>query len=379
MKNSLGKITIFLFAMTSLFSEDFIYDLKVDNNNPYLKEGVLLSLELNQTNSDIVLFFNFDIKKSDDYKFIRLDSIENDTYHNAQVNYLYLLYPLKKGVVEIEFELIKRVTHDDSIAYSYSGDRDNVKTLVTKDTLIPLPPLSLEVKALPKDTLLVGDFRLSHKIKTHQAKAYEPIPFNITLKGIGYPPLIDSILPKEVDFRKFTEKPIVSSKATKSGTHNQVIYPMALSHTKSFTLNSITFKAFNPKKEKSYELCIPEQKFNITKVPIEELIDKRDFPIVERVDWSGIEEILSYLLFFGAGYLSAMSIKWKRKESKKESSFEKRVKECRDKKELLQLLMSKNSKQFSFAIEALEGDLYRGQKIDFKEIKSKITTDVFYT
>lgn len=377
MRKNLGKITIFLFSITSLFAEDFIYDIKVDNRNPYLKEGIIFSLELNQTNPDMVLFFNFDIKKSDDYEFIRLDSIESDTYHNATAKYLYLIYPLRQGGVDIEFELIKKVTNDDSIAYSYSGDRDNVKTLVTKDTPTTLPTVSLEVKPLPKDTLFVGDFKLSHNIKKHQAKAYEPIPFNITLEGIGYPPLLNSILPKDGEFTKFTEKPIVNSKATKRGTHNKIVYPMAISHSKSFEVDSTVFKSFNPKTEKSYELSIPKQKFEIEEIAVDTLIDKRDFPAIEKTDWSWINTFFTYLLVFVAGYLTAINIKWIKekfikKEVKKENLWEKRVGECRDKKELLQLLMATNNKKFSTFIESLDGALYRGKKIDFKKIKRQV-------
>ena len=133
MKNSLGSI-LFLLLSTLIYGKDFIHDIRVDNENPYVKEGIVLSLELNQTNPDIVLLFNFDIKKSKDYEFRRLNSIEHDTYHNAHLKYIYLVYPLKEGHVEVEFNLLKKVTTDESITYSYSGDRDNVETLVTKDT-----------------------------------------------------------------------------------------------------------------------------------------------------------------------------------------------------------------------------------------------------
>ena len=370
MKNSLGKVIIFLLMLSVLYAEDFSYEIKVDNQTPYQKEGIVLSLELNQTNPDIVLFFNFDIKKSEDYSFTRLDSIENDTHHDVHVKYLYLLYPLKSGNVNIEFNLIKKVTNDESIAYSYSGDRDNVKGLVTQDTKITLPPLHLEVKSLPKGTLLVGDFKLKESIKQHQAKAYEPIPFNITLTGEGFPPLVDPILPKEGNFTRFTEKPEVHSRATKTGYQNRIIYPMALSHTENFTLNPILFKSFNPKTEKSYMLTIPTQHFEIKKVVVTELVDGENSPSTQKTDWSWIGELFSYLLVFIAGYITATSLKWQRKKSPKEpTSLEIKIKKSKDEKELLQLLLASQDKKFASTIEELERGLYHGKKINFNILK----------
>jgi len=359
MKNSLGSI-LFLLISSLLYAEDFTYDIRVDNPNPYVKEGVILTLDINQTNHDIVLLFNFDIKKSKNYSFTRLDSIENDTHHNAHIKYIYLLYPLKKGALDIEFNLLKKVTNDDSITYSYSGDRDNVKALVTEDTKIKLPPLALDVKAIPKDTLLVGEFKLTHTIKKHNLKAYEPIPFNITLEGTGYPPLVDTILPKGGDFTRFTEKPIVHSRAGIDGTKNRVVYPIAISSKDSFTLPKIGLKGFNPKTKKSYELTIPKQRFEIKKVAITNLIDKQDTPIATKQDWSWLYKLLSYILIFIAGYLTAITLKWQKKDTQKESTtLEVKIKKCKDKKELLQLLIASRDKKFASTIEELEGELYR--------------------
>jgi hypothetical protein len=373
MKNSLGKVTILLLMLSALYAEDFSYAIKVDNQTPYQKEGVILSLELNQTNPDIVLFFNFDIKKSKAYTFTRLDSVELDTHHNAHVNYLYLIYPLKEGVVDIEFNLIKKVTNDESITYSYSGDRDNVKTLSTEDTKITLPPLRLAVKPLPKGTRLVGDFKLKYSLKQHHAKAYEPIPFNITLTGEGFPPLVDPILPKEGNFTQFTEKPEVHSRATKTGYQNRIIYPIALSHTENFTLHPILLKSFNPKTQSSYELRIPAQSFEIKKVAVKELIDSKNIPSTPKTDWSWIGDFFRYLLVFIAGYITATSLKWQQKKSQKEpTTLETKIKKSKDEKELLPLLLASQDKKFASTIEALEGALYHGKKVDFNALKKRV-------
>ena len=77
-----------------LNAEDFTYTFNVDKPSPYVKEAVLLTLNLNQTNPDVVMLFNLDLVKSDAYTFQRLDIKETDNYHNTNVEYVYLIYPL---------------------------------------------------------------------------------------------------------------------------------------------------------------------------------------------------------------------------------------------------------------------------------------------
>lgn len=373
MKNNLGNVIIICLSLIALHAEDFTYTFKVNNQTPYVKEALILTLDLNQTRHDRVLLFNFKIKQSDDYRFQRLDIKETDTGHHAQVHYVYLIYPLSSGKIHIRFELIKKVTTEDSVTYSFSGDRDNVKGLVTVDTVVTLEPLLLQVKPLAPETLLVGDFNLTYTIPKHQAKTYEPLPFQVTFQGVGYPPLLKSILPKEGNFTRFTEQPIVKSIAGVQGFQNKVTYPMALSHSKSFTLAPIVIKAFNPKIEESYTLTIPAQNFDITQQKVTDLIDTVDAPKAWKEDWSWIKTFLGYLVVFGAGYLSALSWKWRKKSIKHvENPLVSKIQNAKDGKALLQLLMSIDSQQFNTSIDTLETSLYGEGKINLKTVKEEI-------
>jgi len=374
-KHNLGKILKLFIALSFVlvFAEDFTYSFHLDKQDPYLKEPVILTLDLNQSNHDIVLMFNFDLQKNDDYFFQRLDTEETDSHHNTQIHYVYLIYPLKSGEINISFDLMKKVTTDDSVAYSFSGDRDNVKGLVTTDIKITLPPLPLNVKKLPQGTALVGDFTLTHKFKKNKAEAYEPVPFEVKIEGSGYPPLLDNLLPKDVKFTVFTENPIVQSTHSRQGTQSSVLYPMALSGDNSFDLSPITIKAFNPKTMKSYELTVPEQHFTISKVDVNTLVDRTDYPKPLESDWSWLGSLFSYLVIFAAGYLTAISIKWKKKILLHTNDpFKEKIENCNDERSLLQLLMATESKKFVKSIEKLEKGLYGNGKINFKQVKQEI-------
>ncbi len=377
MKNSLGKAVLVLLCTLWLHAEDFKHHFTLSQSTAYIKEAVIMTLDLNQTNRDKVLFFQFTLKKSPDYEFHRLNVKETGENIAAKVHYEYLIYPLRSGNIVLHFNLIQKATTEENLAYSFSGDRDNVKGLTTVDTKIDLPPLTLKAKALPKGTSLVGDFSLTHSLKTNKAKAYEPLPFQVTIKGSGYPSLLKDLVPENNHFTLFKEKPIVNAVNSSHGTTSTVIYPMALSHSKSFDLGSIVLKAFNPKTKKSYELTIPKQYFDISKVDVKSLIDKIDSPKPLQSAWSWfatiLTSLLSYLVVFAAGYLTAISLKWKKKSTAQTSDpLKEKIEACKDEKALLQLLMATDSKQFALSIEKLEASLYGEGQTSFKKIKEEM-------
>ncbi len=380
-KHSLGRVLLLFvtlfFSFTFLKAEDFTYTFHVDNASPYVKEAVILTLDVNQTNHDIVLLFDFDLQKSKTYTFQRIGIEEIDAYHAAQIRYTYLIYPLQTGKVDLLFSLTQKATSDDSVAYSFSGDRDNVKTLVTKDSHINLPPLRLEVQALPLGTEIVGDFSVDYHVKTLKGKAYEPLPLQVSITGKGYPPVFENLLPIEGNFTRFTEAPHVKSLASIKGTQSTVTYPMALSHEKSFTLVALDIQAFNPKTEKSYTLRIPEQHFHIEDVNQTLLLDKVDRPIVKQSDWSWLQSLLKYLFVFGVGFFSAYIYKeaktWKKtKKSHPQAALMRKIKQSKDAKALLQVLLSHDVKKFQKEIDALEGLLYGKETKSLRQIKQEV-------
>ncbi len=382
-KHNLGKVLLLLSSFFALQAEDFTHTFHMDKTHAFVKEPVILTLELNQTNPHMVLLFNFDLVKSNAYNFQRVDTIETDIHqtqglHNARVKYTYLVYPLTPGDVDIHFRLLKKVTTDESVAYSFSGDRDTVKTLVTTDTSIALPPLRLSVKPIPQGTQIVGSFTLDYSIKKHTASAYEPLPYQVTLKGLGYPPLVKDLIPKDVNFTTFTEAPLVTSVASLQGAHTTVHYSMAFSHSKSFTSPSITLQAFDPMTEKTYSLTVPEQKFDIMEVAKSSLVDNVDNPSLLKSDWSWLTSLLTYALVFLAGYLTALSWKLSKKvQTKKDHPLKEKIQNCQDEKALLQVLMAYDPHRFSTSISMLENSLYGNDKISLRKIKqeAQVTMD----
>lgn len=370
-KHSLGKVLFLCFHIFWLQAGDFDYNIQVDKPQPYMKEGTLVTVTLKQTNHDIVLLFDFDLLKSADYTFQRVDIQEVDTYHAAEISYTYLVYPLKVGKIDVGFSLTQKATTDESVAYSFSGDRDNVKGLVTTNTHIDLSPLVLDVKPIPSGTALVGDFTLDYQVNIHDAEAFEPLPMQIRIKGKGYPPILETLYPQEGNFTQFTETPFVQSISTTQGTVNTVTYAMAFSAEKSFTLPPLVIKAFNPLTAKSYELLVPAQTFNVQASDSSKLLDKVDNPAPFKIDWSWLETFLSYLVVFVAGYLTALSLKWQKKTKQEAEPLKEKIQNASTHKQLLQILLSQDKKYFTGSIQKLENTLYADENTPLKHLKKE--------
>ncbi len=373
LKHSLGKFIIICLHIAWLYADDFDYKISVDKHQPYVKEAVLVSIEVKQSNHDIILLFDFDLKKSETYSFQRVGIQEVDDYHASQIRYTYLVYPLQAGKVNIQFKLIQKATSDESVAYSFSGDRDNVKSLVTRDTPIDLPPVIIDVKPLPKGTKLVGDFILDYQVNTHEAEAFEPLPLHISIQGKGYPPVLIDILPTSEHFTHFSETPFVHPYVNNKSEENKVSYAIALSSDTNFSLEDISINAFNPFTEKSYTLSIPKQSFTIHSIDNSTLVDSIDNPSPVTLDWSWFETFLSYLLVFFAGYLSAFSRKWNREKNsiENEHPVKEKIQASKTHKQLLQLLLSKDATYFSSPIKKLESTLYKEANISLHTIKQE--------
>ena len=373
MKQNRGRVAALLFALLSavVCAEDFDFTIHPSTLAPYEKEPVLLSIDINQTNPEPILLFLFDVNKSRHYRVEQINAIHDNTLHHAKEHYLYLLFPLKTGTMEVNFSLTKRVTNDDKVRYFFSGDRDDFKKLETTDSNIPVSPLKLQVKPLPKGTQLIGNFKLDYLFKPKKVEAYEPVSLRITIEGDGYPPLIENIYPKQEGVSIFASKPVLTRHVDEHTVHYKAVYDLALASGKSFDTLPVTLQAFDPKRQKRYTLTIPSEHIEVTRPDTATLVDKTDTPPPLQSSWREFGSFLGYLLAFGAGFLSAWLLKWHRKTKTKANPLAERIDESKEKKQLLQLLMAEDAQRFAPVIDRLEADLYGNESHTLKQLKQE--------
>ncbi|CAA6803171.1 MAG: Unknown protein [uncultured Sulfurovum sp.] len=364
----------FFFIVNVLYANDIAYSFHVSNEKPYEKEAIFLEVNLTQVDQSKVMLFKFSLKDSIEYKFHQVGFKEHEKYHDLRHEYTYLVYPKKSGKVLLEFEMRKSITDDDKVAYSISGDRDNVKGLEKEDIAVALKPLILEVKALPMGIDIVGNFTFEHTLDKIKTEAFEPINLKVELKGKGFLSSFN-LLEKSNSYRLFTQSPKFKTFHTKVGSSSSLKWDYAVSSENSFTLPSILLKAFNPQTQKIYDLSMPSYIVEVEKVDVSSLLDNEDYPArAKGIDWSFWSWAFSYVVVFVAGLLMPRDFFKKQKHvmQSKEAILSAKIKSTKTHKGLLDILLLENNMNFSKAIKALEGVVYNNEKTSLSKIKEMI-------
>jgi len=358
------RFLIFLTLFCIIQAKDIDYSFSIDNQAPYTKEPIILDVNITQLDHSKVMLFKFSPQKSDNYIFTQIYFKEDDKYHSLKHEYKYRIYPLKDGNISISFDMIKSVTTDNSVAYAISGDRDNIKSLVKTDTKEDIAPLVLNVKPTPKDTDLVGDFKLSYTIDKTTTKSYEPIYLHIELKGSGYLEPFE-IINKDKKYHIFSQKPKV--------TQNSIVWDYAISAKESFVLPKVTLNCFNPKTKQSYKLTIPTKNIEVKNIDSSSIVDKENTPPPFRgIDWSWVGWLFSYIIVFLSGFFMPRDI-FQKRFKRADKSFDDKIASIKTHKELLKFLLSYNSSKYSKAIKLLERAIYNKESISLDKIKGHVS------
>ena len=364
----------FFVLFNILYANDVAYSFHVSNKKPYEKEAIFLEVNLTQVDHAKVMLFKFSLKNSTAYDFHQVGFKEHEKYHDLREEYLYLIYPKKSGKVSLEFEMIRSLTDDDKVAYSISGDRDNVKGLQKEDVIVDLSPLNLEVKPLPKGVNLVGDFTLTHTLDKKETDAYDPINLSVELKGRGFLAPFELLEENKV-YKLFRQSPKAKIFHTQGGSSSSLVWDYAISAKESFTLPKVSLQAFNPDTEKVYDLGFSSYAVKVNQVDEALLLDKLDSPARSKgIDWDFWSWIFSYVVVFVAGWFMPRDLLKHKKvlEKSSEDILRDKMKEAKTHKALLEVLLIENRHDFQDAIRDLESVVYNGGNISLFKIKNSI-------
>jgi len=369
------KLYVLCILITSIYANDININMQLSKTQAYQGEVLVLDVNISQTDHSKVMLFQFSPKKSQAYLFYQVDFREDNRYHNLKHQYRYLIYPTSSGTVKIGFEMIKSITDDSKIAYSISGDRDNVKGLVKKDIPVTVAPLMLDIKALPNGVKFVGDYSLEYSIDKKSVDPYEPINIAIKIKGSGLPLKAFDIITKSKEYERFSQKPLLKTYHLQDSSKSTIEWSYALSAKESFMLDAIKLKAFNPKTQELYTLSIPKTSITVNAIDTKKLVDKIDSPKeAQSIDWGWLFLMISYMAVFVAGFLTPRDILGRfKKEIIIQSEFELEVESIKSKKELLSLLLAQNDRKFDALIEMLNSEIYQKDKHSLKKLKAMAT------
>ena len=379
MKKNLGKIILFLLLPFALFGDSNLasFALSANKKDALIKEPIEITFSADQKDHTNSMFFFLEVKKSDAYEVVLLDQVTKKiSNHNSSTTFKYLLFPLKSGDINVDFDFTIKVASDGGLAKVYTGGRDNVKWMDTVNSKIEVPTLHLHVSPLSEKVDLVGDFTLDAKLQKSDINQYGSANIRYTLSGAGYNEKSLQMLSKIANVTAFSQVTDIASKATPNGYEIKREYSYALRSKNNFTIPAIEIKAYSPKQNKYYTLKSQSYDIKVSSIDPKTLVDNKEFPPSKSYDFKNLKDIGIALLIFLAGFVSAKiapSLNFKRVKKQKFQD----IKESKTPKELIIVLLqnykSSISEKYIKELELLE---YKKSERSFQKIKSDLLKNI---
>ena len=346
-------ITLHLFAF-----EDFSYQLSTNRSKLIVNEPLVLTLTIDQKKANENMSFLFKLPPKNAYRYELLESKEKkDEKDRSHITSKYAIYPLIAGKIEIEPILIVKYASKEEVKKFVTGSADELTYLKTKDKLFKLKPFTIDVQHVKKETKLIGDYELSYTIDKTRVKSGEQINISYTLKGTGSKIEVDDLIGKIDGCEIFNDKQVYDNKL-----FHKVTYDYALIPQKSFTIPKVTLLAYSPTKRAYYTLSTPAVEVTVTNQTQNNALVLKD----QEKSRFDLTKLLTLGLIFIAGYFSAKIAGFKKLTPKEQ--FIRKMKKCRDAKELLRILISQEG-DFTEQIKKLEDMLYKGKNYKLSRIK----------
>ena len=378
-----GRFTLIisiLFATLLMGATDYRYSLHLSKSSLYLKEPLVVTFDINQTDSSKVMFFDFEIDAGDDFFVHRLDKEVDEAYHARKERYRYLVYPLKSGTLQMRFKLLVRRGNDELLTTAFTGGRYNVKAVETDDRYEPVASKIVEVKPLPLRADLVGRFRVERTVAKSSVESYEPLYVDVKVSGTGYAPDLDKIawLPPIKGVKLFVDRPKKTLRYTRDGMTVEAVYRYALMSQSDFKIAGVSLQAFDTAQKKRYRIELEPVKVNVTPVETSLLLDKKSTPKPVEPPTESIKRFFIMFLIFAAGWISAvLAMRLRAVFSGRNSADEwkKMVKSSKDARELMKLLVLKDAVGYKEQIEKLERAVYAKEAVNLKRIKKEVLNE----
>ena len=366
---------VVLKEITQTKSDDFSLDISINKNEVFVGENFILTLTFKfKIDKQIV---GLSLAKPDfkDFWYKQLDGqkeYEKNDFKFIEIN--FLMTPLKEGNLVINPLLIQLQLLEENLRSFFSS------TQVLK---IYSNKLDLEIKKLPDNVELIGDFDISSSIGKQTINQGEAISYKLKISGIGN---IDDIPDIKLPIENATiyeNKPEIKTEV-KDGNYSGVYEKVfSIIPNKSLVIPSIKLEYFDKNKEEiiikqtdSFEIKVLEVKKQ-KEVFLEKQVDIQDknSSSNETIKVVEINSVTDRILFFTLGvivsvliislYFYVITSRRKKEELK---PLSKKVKESKTKDELIKILaiyIKKDPKldELIFKVEKDE---------DFKTLKKEI-------
>jgi len=365
-KKTLGSLILFL--SVSLFGSSLVdYSFKVSNHNPFVKEAVEIEFVVTQLDKSAVMFFELTAHESKDFELHLMEKTDSKkSYHESKMVYKYILFPLKSGKIQLDFDFKVLEASDDAVEKFYTGNRDVINPMATKDTDIELEPLVFEVNEV-RDVSLIGDYQLDVDVGETNISSFEQLNMTYTLQGDGYPSKLQTLLPEIEGVEQFLE-----FERHKNGKDT---FHYAFLSKNDFVVPSVEIRCFSPTKKKYYMLKIPKQNIEVASMDIDNLLDEKDSYPTTAFDWESLLPYLNGFLLMLSGFIIAKLdlMQYLKTSKKQQNPMQQKIKDAKDEKSLLRVLLSSGENRYRPFIDELESSIYDNKKCNLNKLKASLS------
>jgi hypothetical protein len=326
-------------------SDLFDFELQVDKKEVFVGEMIRLDLIFRYKKDINVIDLQFQAPVFDGFwvKKIKGDipvSNMDSRYHYQGLQ--YLLFPQKKGDLEIGPLSIKVVTMDSNSANSFflSGVADK-KSVYSNS-------ITIKAKSTPNDVALVGKFQIEAQVDKNEVSQGEAVSFKLKIKGEGNMDDISDIkldIPQTTIYDNPAKKQFEYKDGKYQGEYSKVF---SIVSAQNFTIPPITLEYFDPStnklhtiKTKQYSIKVkaPKSADNTPTLQIQKDTQSEQ-ALVSKDDrllyfFYGLLTMALVVLFV---YIVKKVLSMKKDQVQKEKPFLKKLSTAKSKNEILKLV-----------------------------------------
>ena len=360
-----------------LGDKNFYLDMFINKKEAYVGEPLKLSIVFRKRIGVDIQDLDFKPPSFDDFwakELIRPGKEITGSYVVQRID--YVLFPQRAGKLRVGSAVLNiGLPQRGEGIFNMIFNRISWKKIYSD-------PISIDVKALPQGVKVFGKFSMDVKTDKKEIAPNEALNLTVSIEGEGN---VEDIEPFSLKIPKaavYTDEPLKKGYFNKGVYHGSFVQKFAVVANESFTIPSFSFSYFDKDKKRVQILksdpikvkvkgssgktdSLSLQKSFVEKKNRKEGIDKTKFYI-----FSAIAFVMGVLIGF-----SLKNVKFK-KRTQKPISLQKKIKEAKNDKELLETLLPyvDRSKEIEEIVFALEGNLYNGgnYKIDKKNLAKNI-------
>ena len=373
---------------------DFILKMSVDKKEARVGESINLTVSLKQKIGSNAHDIKLGEPKLENFWIKKEESVEKSNEGEYIVQKLhYILFPQKAGHYTLEplEGAVGKVVQTRSRGLGGMFDDPffndpffNSLTNRIKWTKIFSNEIELDIKPLPNNLEVFGDFKITAAVDKIKTKANKPVNLTIKITGEGN---IDDIKKFDLDIDGavvYADEPKIKSYVKNGVYSGEFTQKIAIIAESNFTIPSIALEYFDKKTNKSK--TIKTEPFDIV---VKAGSDKKEQPKIESSMKAPVKEEntketlikqepdhIKYLFLLVGMVLGVILTSifnmFKNKTKKEESDMIKKIKKAKTDRELFDLLLpySQKDKYIADILERLEENLYKktSHKIDKNEL-----------